>query len=261
MDEILNELKKIRKILQRKKEEYDLTFADTETSIKIQFPIPMKLHGGSKIGLKLLSTYYSIPNINSQNNVFKYSIDGVSRELELETGCYEVKNIADKIKDFQQNYFTYNVETNDVIKKNLDLVELKPDPSTMKCVITIPQSVTVDFTQENSVCSALGFSHKLLTSGVHVSDLSVDINPVNTIMVHCDIATGSIHNGQPSKSIYQFAPKVAPGYKIVEEARQITYHNIPHDEINGIHVWLTDQDGNMLDNRNERLLIQLHMII
>jgi hypothetical protein len=261
MDEILNELKKVRKLLQRKKEEYDLTFSGTETSIKIQFPIPMKLNGNSKVGLKLLSTYYSIPNINSRNNVFKYSIDGVSRELILETGCYEIENIANKIKDFQQNYFTFNVDTNDVMKQNVAIVELKADHSTMKCVITIPPNISVDFTPQNSVCSALGYSHKILNSGVHVSDLPVDINPVNTIMVHCDIATGSIHNGQPSKSIYQFAPKVPPGYKILEEARQITYHSIPHDEINGIHVWLTDQDGNILDNRKERLLIQLHMIV
>jgi len=258
---MLEELQNIRKLLERKKVEHDLVLEDTETSIKVNFPKPMRLDGNGKIGLKLLSTYYSVPNIDQSNNVFRYATNGEAyRELKLETGSYEIDNIAEKIKDFQQNFYQYAAD-NAIVKTSVELIELKPDPSTMKCIISVPQNMSVDFTPLDSIGLVLGFSRRILSSGVHVSDLPVDINPLNTIMVHCDIASGSIHNGQPSRSIYQFAPKVPPGYKIVEEARQITYHSIPHDEISGIHVWLTDQNGNNLNNRNERLTIVLHMIL
>lgn len=55
----------------------------------------------------------------------------------------------------------------------------------------------IDFSQDNSIGSLLGFRKRILKPDLHhESDLSVYINNINFIRVECNITTGSYFNGK-----------------------------------------------------------------
>ena len=78
-------------------------------------------------------------------------------------------------------------------------------------------------------------------------------------MVHCDIIVGSRVNGIESPIIYNFFPNVAPGVKIVSKPLNPIYLPITVDVISHMTCWLTDQDGEPLDLRGEKLTITFHI--
>ena len=89
----------------------------------------------------------------------------------------------------------------------------------------------------------------------------VDIMPVNSILVNIDIIMGSYVNGISSPTIYSFYPNVPPGYKIVERPNPalIYYPVLSMHDISRMRVWLTDQNGNLIDLRGETITIRIYI--
>src|SRR5277367_6428741 len=83
---------------------------------------------------------------------------------------------------------------------------------------------------------------------------------VNSILVNIDIIMDSYVNGSPSPTMYSFYANVAPGYKIVERPNPslINYRLSRHD-ISRMRVWLTDQQGNLIDLRGEMITIRIYV--
>ena len=74
---------------------------------------------------------------------------------------------------------------------------------------------------------------------------------VNSILVNIDIIMGYV-NGSPSPAIYSFYPNVPPGYKIVERSNpSLIYYPVPRHDNSRMKVWMTDQNGNLVDLRGE----------
>ena len=117
----------------------------------------------------------------------------------------------------------------------------------------------VDFMQYNSINSLLGFHSKLYTPGFHESENMVNILTINSILVNIDIISGSYVNGSTQPTIYSFFPNVSSGYKIIENPHNLLYLSITADTIHSITIWLTDQNGNELNLREETLSIQLYL--
>ena len=86
----------------------------------------------------------------------------------------------------------------------------------------------------------------------------VNILTINSIIVNIDIISGSYVKGSAQPIIYSFFPNVSPGYKIIEDPHKLLYLPITADTIRSITIWLTDQNGNELNLREENLSMRFH---
>ena len=92
----------------------------------------------------------------------------------------------------------------------------------------------VDFRNDKSIFSLLGFHSKLYTSGFDESENMVIILTINGILVNIDIIFGSYVNSSTQPVIYSFFPDVSPGYKIIENPHNLLYLPITSETIHSI---------------------------
>src|SRR5579863_7993236 len=213
-----------------------------------------------------IETYNSIPNIiEGKNNLFKYFNGQGWKVISLQTGAYELDAINNEIKRQMK-----------INGDNADIITISAEISTLRSIVNILSAAEaaqaaqaagaaaqteykVAF-EEGSIASLLGFSDGELNPGYNLSLNIVDIIPINTILVNMDIIQGSYVNGKDSPAIYAFYPSVSPGYKIIERpSPALTYFLLSSHDISRIRVWLTDQDGNNVDFRGERITIRIHI--
>ena len=106
----------------------------------------------------------------------------------------------------------------------------------------------VDFRQNNSINSLLGFKNKLYTSGFHESENMVNTLTINSILVYIDIIdiiSRSYVNGSTQPTIYSFFPDVSPGYKIIENPGNLLYLPITSDTIHNRSEWKREENLSM----------------
>ena len=152
--------------------------------------------------------------------------------MRVPVGCYELKDISEEICR---------------LRGNTDLTFL-PNANTLQCIMTVVGiDLKVSFDTPSSLADVLRFEkNKVYSAGRHASDELVNIMNVNSILVHCNIIHSSFIKGLPTPVIYNFFPNAAPGPVIV-------------DVISTSSVWLTDQEGEKLDLRDEKLTIRFHL--
>ena len=207
-----------------------------------------------------LDAYNSIPNIiEGKNNVFKYYNGEAWKTISLCTGAYELNAINNEIK----RQIIANGDSEEALDINADV-------STLRSIVNIEDlNYKVDFGVPNSIGSVLGFEKLadrsgdidlVICHGYNVSPKIVDIMQVNSILVNIDIIMGSYVNGSSSPAIYSFYPNVAPGYMIVERPNpSLIYYPVSRHDISRMRVWLTDQNGNLVDFRGETVTIRIHV--
>ena len=204
-----------------------------------------------EIAFTSLETYFSIPNINTSNNTLQIAKSGESWiTLSLSTGCYGLMDLNAEIGR--------QLEEKGMSKA----VVFKANYNTLKCVMIIQAGYSVNFTAERSLRTVLGFdakSYKAREKKRFVSEHTVQILTVNSILVHCDLAGGSYLNGRRVPVDHSFFPLADPGDKIVEKPVEYIYLPISSDVIRHMTVWLTDQNQNLLDLREETLTIKFHL--
>lgn len=198
-----------------------------------------------KVALSSIETYYSFPNITSKNNKFKYTnAEGRTTTLQLPVGCYDVSTINSTLASLMGN------DSGQIV---IDLIV--PE---LKACIKIAQNFSVDFTLTGSINTLLGFNSTVLGAGINTADDIIKINDINSILINCDLITNSYVNGVQSPVIYSFFPNVPPGYKIIKELPRLEYVDVNRNsEIKSIRVWLTDQDGDLVNFRGETITIRL----
>lgn len=205
------------------------------------FPAFDASDGSYELGLVDLSTYNSIPNIEKGVND-KFYYDGNS-VITIDEGSYEIGDIEKFITDNIANGVLFSLTANN---------------STLKANISC--SKEINFERPGSIASLVGFDNvKLVADKTHASKNPVDIIKVNTIKVECNIVRGSYDNGRGGHVIHEFYPSVPPGYKLVEIPRTVIYLPVNVQRINNITVSLKDQDGNIINLRNERVTLRLHL--
>jgi len=77
--------------------------------------------------------------------------------------------------------------------------------------------------------------------------------------VNVDVTGGSYVNEKMQNTIYSFYPNVPPGYKIVENPRDLVYLPVNLDKINEMETVVTDQNGKQLNLHGENLTIRYHL--
>ena len=200
-----------------------------------------------------LDTYNSIPNITQgKNNLFPYSPDDGKtwKIIALNTGAYELAAINNEIK----RQLIANGDSDSAITVTANV-------SRLTSIVSIEDSsYKVDFSVPNTIGSVLGFDRVMIGFGYNESSNIVNIMQVNSILVNIDIIMGSYVNGSPSPTMYSFYPNVAPGYKIVERPNpSLIYYPLSRHDISRMRVWLTDQQGNLIDLRGETITIRIYL--
>ena len=200
-------------------------------------------------------TYYLFPNIDETNNVFVYSPDNGNSwvKIKIPEGSYEIDDINNTIQHEMEKRGHHDAINEDYY------INISVNSNTLKSVLILEEDYQVDFNHQNSLAKVLRFTGTKCTKGFHESENVVNILSINSILINIDIISGSYVNGTMKNTIYSFFPKVSPGYKIIESPVNLVYLPITLDTIDRLTVSITDQDGHLLNLRNEKLTIMFHI--
>ena len=222
-----------------------LSSRNSDIFTSISPPLRLDPNKRHEMALIRLETYNSVPNVDTSNNIIKYKYQGNVHEIEIPVGAYELTEINDYIQE-------------KLVKPKI--FEFLPNDNTLKCNIRINEpDVYVYFDHHRSMKQLLGFHKHVWVSGEGDNEgpYIVDILKVHNIHVNCDIIEGSYLNGSKAPILYSFFPNVPPGYKVVETPNENIYLPVNQTFIESIRVWLTNQDGEPINLRGEKLAIWL----
>lgn len=221
---------------------FTLTVSQASSVLSSDIFPPLLLNTSKyEIGLLSFSAYYSVPNVDETNNKLYYEN---GKFLTVPVGNYELSDLTEYIKEeLKKENIYFNIFANN---------------NTFK--IMLRSSVDIDFSQPNSLGSLLGFEKRYLKGKLsHYADTIVDIMKVNTIDIQSNISSGSYINGVPSHSLHMFAPKVAPGFKIIEIPSDIIYLPVDVSVVDKLSLKICDQNGDLVNFRGEEITIRLHI--
>ena len=182
--------------------------------------------------------------------------NGLRHEIKLPKGCYELTEIGASIKKVM-NWTDKDAK-----------VTIAENKITLRTSLLIKDKAWyVEVPEANSLGKVLGFESKVYHYQVdqfgkplpHVSEKIVNILSVNSILVHCDVISGSMIDGVISPVIFNYSPNVAPGNKIVADPVKPIYLPVSKDNINELNIWVTDQDNKLLDLQGEKIVLTFHM--
>ena len=203
-----------------------------------------------EIAFTSLETYFSVPNIDVQNNSFIIKRDGYEHTVVIPVGCY---GLMDLNKEVRRQLADIGMTKG---------VEFRGNYNTFKCIMLLKNGYTMKF-KERSLRTVLGFEAKSYQAYTVTkrfeSEHTVQILTVNSILVNCDLVGGSYLNGRKVPVIHSFFPSVSPGEKIIERSVEYIYLPVSSDVIRQMSVWLTDQDQKPLNLREESLTIKFHL--
>ncbi len=239
------------------KDSFQIIVSSNQTRFNTRFNPPIQLDKEKKYEMALvnLETYYSFPNIDSTNNLFKYSPDNGSNwfDIIIPEGSYDVIDLNNTIqqKMRQNNHFD---DVNDSY-----FLTISANPNTLRSILAIEDGYLVDFRPNNSLRSVLGFKKQVYKGSYTESEQVVNILSVNSILVNIDLINGSYVNESVQPTVYSFFPNVPPGYKIIENPVNLVYLPLITDTIYNLETSLTDQNGKQLNLRGENLTIRFHI--
>lgn len=243
-----------------------LSSKSSEISQEYFPPIELDPNYTYALGLYTLNTYNSVPNIiDGRNNRFYFlNEDRVEEIISIPEGAYEIEAIEDVLRNELLNYLKQNLagKSQKILEETEDRINtfsIKPNINTLKTEIFSPYSIIN--LAEDSIMKVFGFKETtfLMKNAIHVSDPEVEITTVSEINVECNIVEGSFRNGIPCHTIFTFYPDVSPGYKLTLQPANVIYLPVNTHTINNITLRLTDQNGNLVNFRNEEISIQLNL--
>lgn len=207
------------------------------------FP-PIELEGQYECCLIDFHMYNSIPNVDSENNLFHIG-DFI---IEIPVGSYELSDITDIIMD--------KIKENNGIHTDLSI---ESNNNTLQVYIHSKNN-PIYFDRDRTIGGLLGFKKRALSADkTHVSDLPVNIMRVNTIRVECGIVTDSYVNNIPAHVLHEFGIDVPPGYKMDVIPKNLIYLPVTTNRISSLTISIVDQNGNLINLRGEEVTLRLHL--
>ena len=141
--------------------------------------------------------------------------------------------------------------------KNTHYITVGANPSTLRSFIEINSTTYQVDMASSTIRTMLGFNPQTLTSGYHEGESPVNILTVNTILVNCDITSGSFLSGTQQPVVYSFFPTSHRAIRL--SSHRITYFICPLAKQATFRECLTDQTGMQLNLRDEVVTIRLHI--
>ena len=235
---------------------------DDSSILKTKLNVPIKLDPSRhyKVGLRYLSLYNNITNINSTNNNFHCSngqrpgtISKITESITLLPGAYEITQIDAELKR--------QLAQHGVGGDSFDIIA---HPEINRIAIHIKkEGFQIDRNIFNSITTFLGFTKNAtpLSKGYHVADNQAAITDIHTIDIECSIAEGDIVKGLPKQIIYDMPSFTVPiGAKIIEQPQFINYFPLNTTLLHEITVRILDQDGNLINIPGERKFCSLKIV-
>jgi hypothetical protein len=260
LSRITDAIEEIRKagLSLKPKQSISIVLSSNTTDFTTKFIPQIYLDKDEKYEMALvrLETYYSFPNIDNTNNVFKYSPNKGNNwyTIVIPEGTYEINQVNDEIHRLMKLNNHWDSTSNE------GYISIEPNFATLKAKIRITHSdYIVDFNVTNSIRSTLGYDAVQIGEGYHEGDKPVNILSINSILVNCSIIGGSYVGGSKQPTIYSFFPDVEPGMKIIEKPTSLVYLPVFTDIISNIRIWLTDQNGRILNLRGENVTIRFEI--
>ena len=238
-------------------------------------PIEFDLKKKYEMALVGFDTVHSYTNINSTNNVFRYSPNNGTQSytIYIEEGAYELNELNDYLQtEMKKQVGSLYRADGVVIGGNLMTLRStlkfgKPGPTT---------KYWVDFNVSNSLASVLGFNKGEYTYvekkedptdpdkvtgyiDYYESESFTRVDDVTIIRITNDIIGSSYSDGKSINDIYSFHPDVPPGYKISEKPFYLIYLPIVVGRISRMETKITDQNGNLIDFRGEDIILRFHV--
>lgn len=221
--------------------------------------------GEWEIGLLSISTFNTIPNIETNVNDTMHFGDG--HTIAFRTGKTK-SSVTSRTERGIQIVFpegTYHIE--DIHKHVVETckragfeLDFKMHANNNTLKVELFSSMPIDFTQENSIGSLMGFEKKILNDGVwHIGERPASLFGVGMIQVVCNVAHGSLFNGVESHVIHAFHPTVEPGFRIVEIPDSVIYMPVSTKHLKSIKVRLEDDRGRLINLRGEQTNVRLHL--
>ena len=240
------------------KDSFSLILNSNKTNFITSYSPPIELRKDKiyEMALVNLETYYSFPNIDKTNNIFKYSIDkGIKwLEIEIPEGSYELNQINNELFRIMKSRKHYDE------KNNKSYINISANLATLKCIIQINDpNYQVDFSHKRSMNSLLGYDKKVISNPYNEGTNTVNILTINSILVECSIIEGSYLDSRQEPIIYSFFPKCLPGEKIIETSRNLIYLPLIVKTISNIAIKLKDNHGKLLNLRGETISIRFHL--
>ena len=234
------------------KQSFLLTFSGKGASLEHVFEPEISVNDGChyEIAFTSLDTSYSMPNIDLSNNNFKVGRIGTPlTEITVDPGCYGMMHLNKEISRLLESLGMPKA------------VKFSANYNTFKCNMIVSAGYMVNFT-EHSMRRVFGFKankYEAVTQKRFVSDYKVQILPINSILVQCNLVGNSYLNGVLAPIVHTFFPRADPGDKIIETPVEYIYLPVASDIIRRISVWLTDQEGNLLNLTEEFVTIRFHL--
>ena len=232
---------------------YTFTLSDRSSVLTAQIypPIILKENQDYVLGLVNFESFNSIPNVDSTNNKFHFNKNEV---ITIPEGSYEITDINNYLVEQVANVLKEKPGTDN----EKPFLSIKANYNTLKC--EIKSNLDIDFSKNHSIASLLGFKKKkLIKNKKHIPDNPIDIFKVNTICVKCNLVTNSFNNGNSVHIIHMFYPSSVPGTKIIERPSNVIYLPINTRYIDTITLKITDQNGNIINFRQEVITVRLHL--
>jgi hypothetical protein len=252
-------LQEVRDLLQRTltKESFSLLLSATctEWSQRLSgfYLDPKKRYEAALVNLE---TYYSIPNIDSANNSFVYSMDSGAtwKTKTIPEGSYELSAINGEIQRQMKASGDWNSASNEYC------ITLGGNTSTLRAFLEITSpTCRVDMAQ-STIRSLLGFAPETVPHGYTEASNPVNILSVDSIRVECDLIDNSYVDGERAPVVYSFFPNAQPGEKVIERPEARVYLPISKSgNIERVHIALKDQTGKLLNLRGETITMRLHI--
>ena len=215
-----------------------------------------------QIGLVKASIWYSFSNIRASfgNNTIEYSRDGGANwetAITFVDGIYSVDAINSYIHSIllQRNHYTV------VDGVNTFHIVVKANYTTLKVDIELSNSYQLRF-GNSKINELLGFdnSQSVLTATTSGNNLANITRDVNSLHIHCSIATGSYENSATSDLIYSFVPNVTPGSLMDISPNKVLYVPInTSNNIYNIRMSVTDQLNREVDLNGEKTTYLLEL--
>src|SRR3977135_3773241 len=131
--------------------------------------------------------------------------------------------------------------------------------NTSKCIITLVTGYSVNFTIANSIRSILGFNSEVINAASNTSENIIKIQNFTIICVNCDLVSNTYLNSTSSQILRVISNTLVPvGYKIIVEPTNQIFLPIKHlSGFSDFRVWITDENGNLINFNGETITITL----
>ena len=209
------------------------------SSVTTSLTPPILLNPNKKYEMRLLSAsiVYCEPNISStlNNNKLDYNVDGTNFSITFPNGLYSLNDINTQISLF-------TLENN----SDASMISFIANEANSTIYLYSDTPITIYASHANSIMQILGFAATDITldsSGYVNRGNQAHLNTLQTILVTCDVVTGSYFNSQVSNIVAAITPNSSPYSTLTWLPVHPTHLRIYPSQINQITFNLLNQNG------------------